>query len=325
MHNYVNEFIKKHLFMVLNMVKNDNMDIVKFQKEYCFKCGSFTEEYGNYNIKCMTCIKKRLYLNKEKINMKAVTIMSGGLDSTTLLSHIIKQGIYDKIYVLSFNYGQKHSKELEYAKASVLELNNRVKNITHKIIDITSIQDFISVGSLTGIEDVPHAMYDDESQKRTIVPNRNMIMLSIAAGYACKIGARHLYYGAHKSDYAIYPDCRLEFIKALDTAIHLGNINEGLELKAPFAQRTKDEIVMLGINMGTRLDLTWSCYEGGEKPCLKCGTCLERTEAFMKNNYQDPALSDHEWHKAREIYLKEKNGEKNGMTITTQEYNIVKG
>lgn len=253
--------------------------------------------------------------------MKAVTIMSGGLDSTTLLSHIIKQNVYDEIYVLSFNYGQRHSKELEYAKASILELGNKF-NITHKIIDITSIQDFISVGSIVGLEDVPHAMYDDDSQKKTIVPNRNMIMLSIAAGYACKVGAKHLYYGAHKSDYAIYPDCRLEFIKALDTAIHLGNINEGIELKAPFAQRTKDEIVMLGINMGTRLDLTWSCYEGKERPCLKCGTCLERTEAFMKNNHQDPALNDKEWHKAREIYLTEKNGE---MTVTTEEYNIIKG
>jgi len=121
-----------------------------------------------------------------------------------------------------------------------------------------------------------------------------MIFLSIAVGYAVKIGAKDVYYAAHRSD-QIYPDCRKEFVKAMDSAIYLANIYDPVELKAPFVDMTKAEIVALGLKLGVPYELTWSCYAGGERPCLKCGTCVERTEAFLLNNSKDPLLTEDEW------------------------------
>lgn len=237
---------------------------------------------------------------KEK---KAVLILSGGIDSSTLLYYLINEGYH--VYALTFNYGQKHSKEIEHAKLIVNDAKKR-GNVEHRIVDISSIHELISHGALTGDEDVPKAFYSEEVQKRTIVPNRNMILLSIAAGYAVKVNANEVYYAAHKSDYSIYPDCRKEFVKALDTAVYLGNIWTPVEIRAPFVDMTKDEIVKLGLKLQVPYELTWSCYMGNERPCLECGTCLERTEAFLMNNAKDPALSDEEWERAVSLYEEKK-------------------
>ncbi len=235
--------------------------------------------------------------------MKAVLILSGGIDSSTLLYYLLDEG-YD-VHALTFYYGQKHSKEIEHSKLIAEEAKSR-GNVEHRVADISSIHDLISSGALTGKESVPKAFYSEEVQKRTIVPNRNMIMLSIAAGYAVKIGAKEVYYAAHKSDYSIYPDCRKEFVKAFDAAVYLANLWTPVEIKAPFVEMTKDEIVKLGLRLEVPYELTWSCYEGNERPCLSCGTCLERTEAFLINNARDPMLSDEEWERAIEIYRKMK-------------------
>ncbi len=239
---------------------------------------------------------------------KAVLILSGGIDSSTLLYYLLSNNY--SIHCLTFDYGQRHKREIE-AASKIVEEAKRLGEVTHKIVDITSIHNLISSGALTGNKDVPKAFYTEEIQKMTIVPNRNMIMLSIAVGYAVKINAKDVFYAAHKSDYSIYPDCRKEFIKALDTAVYLGNLWNPVEIKAPFVDMTKDEIIKLGLKLGVPYEYTWSCYEGKERPCLSCGTCLERTEAFLLNNVKDPLLSDEEWEEAVRIY-KEKKAEYEG-------------
>ncbi len=231
-----------------------------------------------------------------------VMILSGGLDSTTLLWYLCSEG--KEVHALTFNYGQRHSREIEHAKKVVKAARDRGFKVNHELVDISSISHLIASGALTGKEEVPHGFYTDEIQKITVVPNRNMIMLSIAAGYAVKIGEKEVYYAAHKSDYAIYPDCRKEFVKALDTAIYLATLFTPVELKAPFVDMTKAEVVGLGLKLEVPYELTWSCYEGGDRPCLKCGTCLERTEAFLVNGVKDPLLNDEEWERAVEEYRK---------------------
>ena len=231
--------------------------------------------------------------------MKCVMLLSGGVDSSTLLYYLLSKGC--EVHALTFYYGQKHSKELESAEKLVSAARSREK-VEHLIVNISTIHELIAHGALTGSDGVPKAFYTEETQKVTIVPNRNMILLSIAAGYAVKIGARKVYYAAHKSDYSIYPDCRKEFVKALDTAVYLGNLWTPVEVEAPFVEMTKTEIVRLGLKLGVPYELTWSCYEGKDRPCLSCGTCLERTEAFLQNDAKDPLLSDEEWERAVEIY-----------------------
>ena len=239
------------------------------------------------------------------IMKKGVLILSGGIDSSTLLFYLLNEGY--RVHALTFNYGQRHVKEIEYA-VKIAEYAKKFGEVEHKVIDITSIHELISTGALTGSSEVPKGFYTDESQKITIVPNRNMILLSIAVGYAVKIRAKEVFYAAHRSDYAIYPDCRKEFVKALDTAVYLANIWTPVEIKAPFIDMTKSEIVALGLKLGVPYHLTWSCYEGKERPCLSCGTCLERTEAFLMNNTKDPLLTDEEWREAVRIYNEKSKG-----------------
>jgi 7-cyano-7-deazaguanine synthase len=238
--------------------------------------------------------------------VKAVVLISGGLDSTTLLYYVISQK-YEP-YVLSFDYGQRHKKELECAKNICKELN-----VPHEIVDVSSINKLIAKGSLAGKEIVPKGHYAEEIMKQTVVPNRNMIMLSIAVGYAATVGAETVFYGPHKGDSTIYPDCRKEFVKAIDTAVYLGNLweNDGrsVTIIAPFIDMSKSDIVALGLKLQVPFEKTWSCYEGKERPCSKelCGTCFERVESFLDNNVKDPLLTDEEWKAATEYVNKRKS------------------
>jgi 7-cyano-7-deazaguanine synthase len=230
---------------------------------------------------------------------KVVTLLSGGLDSTVLLYHILAEGYQP--YVLSVFYGQRHKIEISYARMICKNLG-----ISQKILDITNINELILKGCLAGKEEVPFGHYEAENMKSTIVSNRNMILLSIATGYAATINAEKVFYGAHAGDHQIYPDCRKEFVKALDSAIYLGNLwennNKSIELIAPFTEMTKADLVKLGIKLKVPFENTWSCYSGTTRPCLRCSTDIERTEAFIKNNIQDPALSNEEWLQAVKYY-----------------------
>jgi 7-cyano-7-deazaguanine synthase len=211
---------------------------------------------------------------------KVVVIYSGGMDSYTVLNKAVKQGY--EVYALTFNYGQRHVKEVEYAKQVCSELN-----IEHKIVDISAINSIIAGSSLTDDVDVPEGHYEAESMKQTVVPNRNMILLSMAVGYAVSLDANKVFYGAHSGDHAIYPDCRPEFVQKMQDVCAIANY-EPVSIEVPFLNNDKIEILADGIAMGLDYSKTWTCYNGREKACGKCGACQERLEAFEKNNAQDP-------------------------------------
>lgn len=213
---------------------------------------------------------------------KAVVIYSGGMDSFTLLNHAMQT---KQVYALSFDYGQKHVKELTFAKQVTQALS-----IPHKIVDINSIATLLTGSSLIDDIQVPEGHYEEENMKSTIVPNRNMILLSLAVGYAVSIGADVVYYGAHGGDHAIYPDCRPEFVQKMSEVCAIANYEKVL-IEAPFLHMNKIDILAQGLKMGLTSDdyaNTWTCYNGREKACGHCGACQERLEAFKLNNLIDP-------------------------------------
>ncbi|MAS24129.1 MAG: 7-cyano-7-deazaguanine synthase QueC [Oceanospirillaceae bacterium] len=211
---------------------------------------------------------------------KAVVIYSGGMDSFTILNKAHREGL--EIYALTFDYGQKHSKEIEFARNVCAELN-----INHRIIDITAINQLISNSSLTSDVEIPEGHYADDNMKSTMVPNRNMILLSLAIGYAVDIGASKVYYGAHSGDHSIYPDCRPEFVHAMNDVAKIANY-EPVEIVTPYLTGDKISILRDGLAMGLDYGKSWTCYNGREKACGKCGSCVERLEAFELNNTRDP-------------------------------------
>lgn len=230
--------------------------------------------------------------------MKIVNLLSGGLDSTVLAYYLKDKG--HSLHALSFNYGQKHSKELRYAGFTISKLQ-----IHFKLVDITSIMDLISKSALIGDVSLPQGEhYTAENQKLTVVPNRNAILLSLATGHAVTIGADAVAYAAHFNDYSIYPDCREDFVIKFQEAMRSANELPSFNILAPFIKKEKSDLVKIGLDLGVDFSQTWSCYKGMPRPCLKCATCLERTEAFHKNRIRDPILTDDEWTLALK-YLKE--------------------
>ena len=216
-------------------------------------------------------------MNKQK----AVVILSGGLDSTTLLHYVKSLGF--EVYGLSFDYGQRHKKELEYAKYWGLKLCKE-----WKLLKLDFMKEVASNSALINNNiEVPHDKYDDANQKITVVPFRNGIMLSVAVAWAENIGAKIVFYGAHANDSAVYPDCRPGFADALSKASVLGTYNS-VRIIAPFVNIEKWQVLSLGLKLGVDYSKTWSCYEGDDKACGLCGTCQERIEAFKMNGVKDP-------------------------------------
>lgn len=212
--------------------------------------------------------------------VKCVVIYSGGMDSFTVLNKALQDGL--EVYPVTFNYGQRHVKEIDYAKRVCRELN-----LIHQITDISAISNMLQGSSLTSDIDVPEGHYSDEMMKSTVVPNRNMIMLSIAIGYAVSIGAEKVYFGAHSGDHAIYPDCRPIFVEKMNEVSRIANY-ESVEITTPYLNKDKGAILADGIKIGLDYNLTWTCYNGREKPCGKCGACVERLESFEINGVVDP-------------------------------------
>ena len=212
-----------------------------------------------------------------------VIIYSGGLDSTTLLYLACEQFGAECVHTLSFDYGQRHSRELASAQAVCSNLS-----VSHKVIDLQSIGAiWAEKSALTSADaEMPSGEYDLENMKVTVVPNRNMLFLSVATAYALVNSCDQVWYGAHAGDHEVYPDCRPEFIAAMDQAAKLCDYNE-VSVKAPFAESTKADIVAEASRLGVPVDKTWTCYEGGAQACGKCGACISRLQAFAENGLQD--------------------------------------
>lgn len=222
---------------------------------------------------------------------KTIIILSGGLDSTTLLFHLLANG--DTVKALTFNYGQRHVREIEAAK-DVAEVAGLVPGKTHEIVDVRMLRRLLGGSSQTSNIIVPEGHYAAENMKLTVVPNRNMIMLAIACGWAVASEFDRVAIAAHGGDHAIYPDCREEFFAPLNLAFHLGNYHQ-VDLYRPYLEWTKAMIVSQGAQLEAPLDLTYSCYKGHETHCGKCGTCVERKEAFQLAGVEDPTnYSDYE-------------------------------
>jgi len=214
-----------------------------------------------------------------------ISIVSGGLDSV-VMAHLL-QAEGHALHLLSFNYGQRHKKELEYSLRCARRLNAH-----HDIIDLQSVGAVLGGSALTDDSiPVPHGHYAAPSMAITIVPNRNTIFLAIAYGVAVAQNAGLVATAVHAGDHFIYPDCRPDFIQSFDAMQRVaveGCGDENLKLHAPFVQKTKAQIVEIGASLNVPFEETWSCYEGLEIHCGQCGTCVERKEAFEMAGVFDP-------------------------------------
>jgi 7-cyano-7-deazaguanine synthase len=219
---------------------------------------------------------------------KAIVLLSGGLDSSVAL-YVAKNDGHD-VYALSFDYGQKHSKELACAKA----VAEKAGVVTHHVVSLNLDQ--WGGSSLT---DDNMAIHDGDINRSdipdTYVPARNMVFLSVAASLAEAVGAQHIYLGVSEVDYSGYVDCRKAFVDAMENAINLGTVmgvEEGRRIKihAPFMFMTKADEIRLGEKLGVDFSLTWSCYRGDEKPCGTCDSCLLRARAFAEAGVKDSSL-----------------------------------
>ena len=208
----------------------------------------------------------------------SVIVVSGGMDSITLL--------YDKkeeiALAVTFDYGSKHNaREIAWAKVHCGRLG-----IRHIVIKLDFMQKYFTSSLLEGGDEIPEGHYADENMKSTVVPFRNGIMLSVAAGIAESNGLKKILIANHGGDHTIYPVCRPEFIGAMDRAIANGTY-EDVRTDAPYTNITKADIAKIGKRLGIDYSETWSCYKGGERHCGKCGTCIERKEAMALAGIDD--------------------------------------
>ena len=200
---------------------------------------------------------------------KTLVILSGGLDSTTCLYHHLQFG---QVLAVTFDYGQRHWREIEYARSIAADVNVR-----HFVLSVPIYK--WTTSALLGHQDIPHGHYSDDSMRQTVVPYRNLILLSVAASIAANELCDTVSYGAHAGDAAIYPDCRPAFVTALTHTLYSGDYSK-LKLVAPLIGMTKRQVAEYAKQLGVPIDKTWSCYEGGDEPCGKCGACVARAEAL---------------------------------------------
>lgn len=225
--------------------------------------------------------------------MKVLVLLSGGVDSSTCLAMAVDKYGKENVYGLLVAYGQRHLKELEAARkiaayygVDLLEVNLS-KIFAHSNCSLLVHSD----------RDIPHGSYAEQLENNnektisTYVPFRNGLFLSVAASLALSKGCEVIMYGAHGDDAAgnAYPDCSTEFNNAINEAIYLGSGRQ-VRVEAPFVKMHKSDIVRKGLELNLPYELTWSCYEGGEYPCGKCGTCIDREQAFLFNGCNDPLV-----------------------------------
>ena len=215
--------------------------------------------------------------------MKVVVLVSGGMDSVTALHAAARE--HEVVAGLSFDYGSKHNhRELPFAAWHCRELG-----VPHEIVALGFMERLFKSNLLKSGGAIPEGHYEAENMKQTVVPFRNGILLSIAAGYAESAGAEGLVIAAHSGDHAIYPDCREDFMRPMAEAIRAGTY-AGIEVLRPFIELRKEGIAAIGAGLGIDFAQTWSCYKGGKVHCGKCGTCVERKEAFALAGLPDPTF-----------------------------------
>lgn len=218
-----------------------------------------------------------------KIKQKVVVLVSGGVDSVTALYDAAQR--YQIIAGVSFDYGAKHNtREIPFAAYHCGHLQ-----VQHIVISLDFINQLFKSDLLKSGGAIPEGHYEELTMKQTVVPFRNGIMMAIVAGYAESVEAKGLIIAAHSGDHAIYPDCREEFMKSMGDAIRLGTY-EQVEVIRPFIAMSKAQIAKRGQELGIDFSQTWSCYKGGDVHCGKCGTCVERREAFMVAEIKDPTV-----------------------------------
>lgn len=216
--------------------------------------------------------------------LSAVAVVSGGLDSVTLAHFLHSRGF--KLSLLAFDYGQRHKRELDFARLCAKHLECALE-----VVDLSSLKPLLRGSALTDDVAVPHGHYAAPSMAATIVPNRNAIFLAVAYAWAVSSRAQLVALGVHAGDHPVYPDCRPAFIEtfqAMQKVAVEGSGDARLSLFAPFIALGKHDIVRLGADLGVPFGETWSCYQGGARHCGKCGTCVERKEAFELANVDDP-------------------------------------
>ena len=227
--------------------------------------------------------------------MKALVLVSGGVDSTTCLGQAVHQFGKENVIGLSIFYGQKHEKEISSAKAVT-----DYYGVEWLQLDLSNMFEYSNCSLLNhSRQEIPKESYAAQLDKSngtpvsTYVPFRNGLFLSAAASIALSKQCSVIYYGAHSDDAAgsAYPDCSEAFNKAMNEAIYTGSGNQ-LHIEAPFVQMSKAEVVKTGLTLNVPYELTWSCYEGGAQPCGVCGTCIDRKAAFEKNGVKDPLLKE---------------------------------
>lgn len=227
--------------------------------------------------------------------MEALVLFSGGVDSTTCLGIAVDKFGSENVLALSVSYGQKHTKEIDSARAVAKHYGVELYEL-----DLSEMFRFSDCSLLKGSsEEVPHESYAEQlketngSPVSTYVPFRNGLFISSAAAIAISRGCSVIYYGAHSDDAAgnAYPDCSETFNNAMSEAVWVGSGNQ-VRIEAPFVSKTKADVVKMGLELGVPYELTWSCYEGGDVPCGKCGTCIDRAKAFAENGVSDPALNN---------------------------------
>lgn len=228
---------------------------------------------------------------EKKTMKKALVLLSGGLDSSTAL-HVAKEQGFDELYAITFEYGQKHDKEIEASKAVAKAAG--VKE--HKFVRL-----MLNQWDGCSLTDKNMDIDDGDINRTTIpatyVPARNMVFLSVAASYADALGIADIFIGVSEVDYSGYVDCREEFIRSMEQTINLGTVlgaekRQKITLHAPFMHMTKADEVRWGTRLGVDYSLTWTCYRGGEKPCGKCDSCLLRAKAFEEAGLQDPLTTE---------------------------------
>ena len=215
--------------------------------------------------------------------MKVVVLVSGGMDSVAALHHA--DHAHEVVAGISFDYGSKHNhREIPFAKLHCEELG-----VPHHVVALPFMDELFDSHLLRSGGEIPEGHYEAANMHQTVVPFRNGIMLSIAAGIAESAGASGLVIAAHSGDHAVYPDCREDFMEPMARAIAAGTY-AGIELLRPFIELRKEGIAAVGARLGVDFAQTWSCYKGGELHCGRCGTCVERKEAFELAGLDDPTV-----------------------------------